>query len=111
MKDIHKNSIKFTIFFLDGFRKHCYFLRVYWEKFKNEPLFLPAPVSRQFHNTRKFHAGAEVALAESWDWWVFRELDSRVGSWALGGGLWQPPDSHRAERAQKTLLPRDRIGL
>ena len=39
MKDIHKNSIKFTIFFLDGFRKHCYFLRVYWEKFKNEPLF------------------------------------------------------------------------
>lgn len=28
MKDIHKNSIKFTIFFLDGFRKHCYFLRV-----------------------------------------------------------------------------------
>lgn len=26
MKDIHKNSVKFTIFLLDAFRKYCYFL-------------------------------------------------------------------------------------
>lgn len=26
MKDFHKNSVKFTIFLLDAFRKYCYFL-------------------------------------------------------------------------------------